>query len=276
MEVRSGGRRQAAEFIVKAMGVAILMMALSYGGRFCGDLFTPEEISASRQLASTVFGFVSVLFSIVLGLLVSAGHQKFNAFRTDIQKIVSSLMHVGYILRHLGANSGESLRAVVVLAENIRDRIWTGGGERKFRSYDSIFADLELITRSMNEIGGDIEHRSEVVELRGLLAEIMNVQLTVFRETRNRVPILLLSVVFGWACLIFFFLGFAMRPGVASFYIVLAGALSVAGAYYLILELSHPFAGLFSISSDMFDLSIRHIRAGTRPDPSSAAPATAE
>ena len=48
--------------------------------------------------------------------------------------------------------------------------------------------------------------------------------------------------------------------------------LSIAGAYYLILELSHPFAGLVSISSDMFDLSIRHLGADTRPAPSVVPP----
>lgn len=73
------------------------------------------------------------------------------------------------------------------------------------------------------------------------------------RSLTTRVPNLLLNVVLGWACILFF--GYGLLSDVDALTIVLAalGAICVASAVFLILELSDPYSGLFRMSHEGFD-----------------------
>jgi hypothetical protein len=63
----------------------------------------------------------------------------------------------------------------------------------------------------------------------------------------------LLIVVVGWLAILFFSFGlFAPMNGVVI-NALLAAALSVAGAIFLVLEFDHPFGGLIQISSQHVD-----------------------
>ncbi len=83
--------------------------------------------------------------------------------------------------------------------------------------------------------------------------------MTIFRSLVDRVPSLLLAVVLGWSCVLFF--GYGLLSDVDALTIVLAalGAICVASAVLLILELSDPYSGLFRMPHERFD--------GTRSGP---------
>ena len=72
---------------------------------------------------------------------------------------------------------------------------------------------------------------------------IIDNQLTMIRSLVNPVPNLLLTVVVGWACLLFF--GYGLMAAINLLTIVMAalGALSIGSAAFLILELERPLRG---------------------------------
>jgi hypothetical protein len=78
----------------------------------------------------------------------------------------------------------------------------------------------------------------------------------------------LLVVVLGWSCVLFF--GYGLLSDVDALTIVLAalGAICVASAVLLILELSDPYSGLFRMPREGFDGLIRVLTEGaeTRAD----------
>ena len=57
----------------------------------------------------------------------------------------------------------------------------------------------------------------------------------------------------AWATLLFFGYGLLSGGNVAPFVVVAVGALAVASAAYLILDLSDPYAGLFRALSAPLD-----------------------
>ena len=103
------------------------------------------------------------------------------------------------------------------------------------------------------------EQRQYLASARDILGTIVETQVTMIRSLVDRVPFLLLAVVLGWSCVLFF--GYGLLSDVDALTIVLAalGAICVASAVLLILELSDPYSGLFRMPQEGFD--------GTRPGP---------
>ena len=69
----------------------------------------------------------------------------------------------------------------------------------------------------------------------------------------NPISIPLVVIVVAWTTLLFFGFGLLSGGNVASFLALVVGALAVASAAYLILDLSGPYAGLFRVSSAPLD-----------------------
>ena len=58
----------------------------------------------------------------------------------------------------------------------------------------------------------------------------------------------LIVIVVAWATVLFFSYGLLSGSDAASFVVVAVGALAVASAAYLILDLSSPYSGIFRTS----------------------------
>jgi hypothetical protein len=63
----------------------------------------------------------------------------------------------------------------------------------------------------------------------------------------NRLPLPLLIVLLLWAMALFIGFGLFARFNLTVMVSLLVGALSIAAAIFLILELNHPFSGLLRI-----------------------------
>jgi hypothetical protein len=68
------------------------------------------------------------------------------------------------------------------------------------------------------------------------------------RQLGNPVPLLLMVVVVGWSALLFFCFGLLATMSWISFLAQFLGSLAVAAAFFMILEFSSPYSGLFRIS----------------------------
>jgi hypothetical protein len=92
------------------------------------------------------------------------------------------------------------------------------------------------------------EQRQHLATVRDLFGTVVEAQLTMIRTLTDPVPNLLLHVVLGWACLLFF--GYGLLSAIDPLTAILAacGAIAVASAIFLILELSDPYSGLFRMT----------------------------
>jgi hypothetical protein len=249
-------------FIMRSLFVAIAVIAFFYFGHFIHCNFYNCDTNLTDPAISSILGLISTLFSIVAGLLISASYSQFNAQRADIQQIVSSLLHVDFILQHHLQDSREATECLHRQALRIRERFWPSNATlaSKDMSYEDIISDLDLITKIFDSLISEEERLSnDVFVIKGLLGDIMKTQFSMIRGIRNRIPKLLLWIVFSWACSIFFIFGLAYAVSTVSIYILLVGTAAVAGAFYLILELTNPFIGLFSISSNVLDILINRL-----------------
>jgi hypothetical protein len=72
------------------------------------------------------------------------------------------------------------------------------------------------------------------------------------------ISIPLIPIVVAWATLLFLGYGLMSGGGVTSFIAVLAGALAIASAAYIILDLSSPSSGLFRVLRQIYGQTSTH------------------
>jgi hypothetical protein len=75
-------------------------------------------------------------------------------------------------------------------------------------------------------------------------------RLMMFEQRGGSISWPFLTVLVFWICMLFLGFGLFARFNVTVTVALLAGALSVAGAIFLILELNHPYQGLMQISDE--------------------------
>jgi membrane-bound ClpP family serine protease len=96
--------------------------------------------------------------------------------------------------------------------------------------------------------------RDDLNSIREFSTKFVAIQSNIIRSLSSQMPALLLVVVFGWACLLFFLYGCLSDGNVLAILLLSLGAVAIASANFLILELTHPYQGIFKVSSAAFDL----------------------
>jgi hypothetical protein len=80
-----------------------------------------------------------------------------------------------------------------------------------------------------------------------LIASIQDLRLGTRLQTDNSVTWPFLSILVAWTVLLFFGFGLLARLNAAAVFTIAIGALSVASAIFLILELNAPYSGMLRL-----------------------------
>jgi hypothetical protein len=107
------------------------------------------------------------------------------------------------------------------------------------RAIADFFASLKPATEEQRELVGAAKQA---------FARIVETTLLMARQLANPVPLLLMAVVVGWSALLFFCFGPLATFSWISLLAQILGSLAVAAAFFMILEFSTPYSGLFRIS----------------------------
>ena len=109
----------------------------------------------------------------------------------------------------------------------------------------------------------------------GSRAKYHDTQMRMARQLASPFPPHVLTVVIGWATVLFLGNGLAATPNAVTVIALLAGAISIATAIFLILELSNPYIGFISVSSAGVDNALQvlgDVDAAARDETAPASP----
>ena len=97
-----------------------------------------------------------------------------------------------------------------------------------------------------------------------LARKYQDTQMLMARQLANPFPPHVLTIVVCWASALFLGNGVVATPNPVTVIAHLAGAIAIATAVFLILELSHPYSGLIRISPAGVDSALRALGAAPR------------
>jgi hypothetical protein len=236
--------------------IAPVIFACTFGAALLGVFFRsrlPENQldTDSADTVKLVMGLIATLTALVLGLLISSAHSAYNAQSTEVQQLGVHIYQIDRILAQFGPDAAQP-RALLrkVVAADI-ERTWRNGVAHApsaapleaRREAEELFTQIASLspTTNLQRFGQArvLELLTSVGETRRLLSEQAQVSLSW----------LFLIILGAWLTLLFFGFGLFARLNRTVIVALLAGAVSVAAAVFLILEMHQPYHGWMQVSS---------------------------
>ena len=214
--------------------------------------FLPEyDLSPdSRDAVKLATGLVATMSALLLGLLVSSAKTLYDAARSEVMQTASKFAILDRILAIYGPQAAGVRADLHALIEEVIRRIWSDD------------ANLQAQSKPKNEIGNayyiavlrleahDDTQRVLKAQAVSLILEIAQVRSLMQAESITSTSKPILKVVVLWLMMIF--LGFSLiaPPNATANVALIASAVCVSGAIFLILEMNDPFDGVGRISSE--------------------------
>jgi len=236
--------------LTTAIVSACLVAAVWIGMRFRRFLPVDHLSPESRDTVKLAMGLVATMSALLLGLLVSSAKTSYDTTRLQMIQVASKFALLDRVLAIYGPHAAEVRGELHTLMEESMRRLWPHDADHTARSM------------SRTQIGNAfyltilrLEARDDTERILKAQAENMTIELGQIRSLMEAesIPSIsepMLAVVVLW--LVMIFLGFSLiAPANATAnFALIASALCVAGAIFLILELDRPFDGLLRISSE--------------------------
>jgi hypothetical protein len=236
--------------------IAALIFGCTFGGALFG-IFLRGRLPAdhldgdSKDVVKLVMGLIATMAALVLGLLNSSAYSAFNAQAAEIQQLGVHLYQIDRILAHFGQDATQARAQLRRLVAADIERTWRKDGAGAALSTpvqariegEQLFERIASLspTTNLERYGQSraLQLLTSVGETRGLLNEAARGSLSWF----------FLAVLASWLTFLFFGFGLFAHFNTTVVVALVAGALSVAAASVLIVEMNQPYHGWIQVSS---------------------------
>jgi len=247
---------------VNSLAVSFIVFTIIFGAAVVGMLLRrvlPEHhLSAdSKEVIKLGTGLVATMAALVLGLLVASAKGSFDAQSAEVTQASANIILLDRLLAQYGSETKEirqSLRNITVRA---LEETWSKdrNGPPEFRAGGNEIM-LEEIQGLSPENNLQRTIQSQALSIAMNLAQT---RWLMFEQGVNSVSNPMVVVLVFWLAIIFLTWGMFSRPNASVVASLIAAALSVSGAMFLILEMYNPYRGLIQISSAPARAALAHL-----------------
>jgi hypothetical protein len=238
------------------MFVAAIAFVFIFGGAVLGIFLRrafPEQHlnSDTRDVVRVGTGLVATLSALVLGLLIASAQSALQTQSNQIRQMTANVILLDNLLARSGADA-QPVRALLRSGvKSLVERIWreqdvaaTNSAPFEATAQADLFFDSLLKLTPRND--AERITQTKAIQLGIDLAQTR----VLFAQSSYSVPKPFEGVLVFWLSAIFISFGLFARPNVIIAATLSVCALSASTAIFLIVELSHPFTGLMSITSE--------------------------
>ena len=232
-------------FVYRAAIVALATFVSALIGFGAHGLLPAAYVVELKGMVGSVVGLVASLLSLVLSLLIWTSHGLFTTQQMQLQTLGRKIIELDFAFAAYGSEAAQWRVLLREHVKRIQARLWADGVEaRRIVLHGKLPEDLlgaRAFFASLHPENDEQRHALETAK--DAFGTIVDTQLTMIRSLVDRVPNLLLNVVLGWACLLFF--GYGLLSVADAVTVVLAGlgAVAVGSAVFLILRAERPLHG---------------------------------
>jgi len=248
--------------ITVSLAVTLCVFAGGVGGLVLHRIVPKAHMTKETQdVIRLGTGMLSVMASLVLGLLIATGKSTYDRADADNRSYAAELILLNETLRDYG-NAAAVPRALLrqYTAQALRD-VWPEPGEGPVRVENQ-------------EAGETLEHVREAIRAltpvdagqRWLQDQALQINVSLLRQrwllieqNGPSVRPVVIAILVSWITLLFASFGLnAPRNGtvVVAF---LVCSLAIGGSIFLILEMDNPFTGILKISSEPMVSALSHM-----------------
>ena len=239
--------------------MSIVVAVLTFGGGYLGlrlRKLLPEQHSVdnSREMIGSVMGLVTLLLALVLGTIVGSAYFFSSTQQSELQTFSSHALQLDKALAQFGPETKPARDRLKDSLTRAYDLFWGGGDvDPQKLTVATAVAGLQPMDDYLNSLDAKTPGQQKSLAAAGAhYGQIVQTRLMMSLQLANPVSKPLIVVVVTWSFFLFCGFGLLSQSNATTLSALAFGAIAVASAIFLILELSHPYTGLFRISPAAF------------------------
>jgi hypothetical protein len=251
---------------MSSLNIALVSAGCIFGGVVAG-MFLKSRLpdhhlsNDSKDTIKLGAGMLATLSALILGLLVSSAKSTFDTVNAEIMQGASKLIYLDRVLANYGPETKparEQLRQTVAAGIQM---VWPGekNGGAGLTAFEQA-SGMERLQLKLNELTpANDRQRQMFQQAQQLCAELQQARWLTIEHTQNVLPMPFLVMLLFWLTALHLSFGLFAPRNATVIFVLLVCAVSVSGAIFLILEMSHPFSGLIKISSAPMLKALEHL-----------------
>ena len=237
------------------MAISWVVFACTFAGALLGVALRrglPEHhINEDfKDIVKLGMGLIATMAALVLALLIASAKSYHDLQSTEVSELASDFILLDRTLARYGPETRQARSGIPITIKTLIDQTWSGDSFRS-ESMDRAFGPhAEIFYGEMRQIEPHTEFQ------RAVYAQVMQIGMELGRkrsflleQKTGSIPTPFLVVLVFWLALIFASFGLFAPTNWTTIGVLIACALSVAAAIFMILELDRPFQGMMQVSS---------------------------
>ena len=246
--------------------IFLISVGCIFGGALLGLLLSrvlPEHHlrDNSKDTVKVVAGTIATLAALVLGLLVGSAKNSFDALNTEITQSSTKVILLDRALAAYGPETKEAReqlrRGVITLIETFWPEEKTeASGFAVFERTNKI----ETLQAKLRELTPATDAQRQLLsQAQQISSDLVQSRWLVIEQAQSALPVPFLVVLLFWLAMLHLSFGLFAARNATVITVLLISALSVSGAIFIILEMSHPLQGMVKVSSAPLRKALEHL-----------------
>jgi len=245
--------------------IGILVFLVVFSGAIIGMLLNrllPEDHLAkeTQDVIRLSTGMLSVLASLLLGLLIASAKTSFDHIDSDVRQFSGIIIQLGDTLRGIGPEAEGALGLLRnYTLRNVNDH--KGGIEEPTALEDIVAGNILLQLRDEIIALPDIMPKISMLHTQAwvLFQDLQQRRWKIIQESPSTFPPALLIILVAWIALIFLTFGFNAPHNATVFVSLLVCSAAIGCAIFLVHEMDEPFDGFIQISREPMETALAHL-----------------
>jgi Protein of unknown function (DUF4239) len=237
-----------------AAAVAAAVFAAGLAGLVLQRVLPEKHTTGpSRDMIGAVVGLLTLLCALVSGLLIWTAYGVYAGQNTAIQNLAAKALQLDLALQDYGPEANPERAALRDRVGKTIDQVWGArASDANFAANN--FAAAIVIMRDPQKVLQQLkpstdQQKQALATATSTIDAIARARLQMSFALSAPVSYPLLLTVVGWVAFLFLGFGLMSRASPAPVITLAVGAVAIASAVLLILDLSNPYAGVFRVSS---------------------------
>jgi hypothetical protein len=261
--------------IQSAVLVFILLLASTGVGAIVRPLL-PEEHKAQEtvQLVQLLVGMLVTFAALVLGLLTASAKTGFDTTDNDVRSYAAALIELDQVMRDYGADLDQTRALLRAYTSAAIASTWPSeppppGDYPKIEASPQVGGKLAspvlgaMLDRAQRQVRllepADAYRRKLAVDSATRFGQLIALRWKLIEEAHGSISVPFYAVLVFWLVVVFASFGLSAPRNLIVFITLGLGAVSIASAIFVILDLDTPFGGLFSASSQPLRDALMHL-----------------
>jgi hypothetical protein len=247
--------------------ISILIFVITLGAALLGllvhsNLPEQQKTDSARSVVAQVAGLVSLLLALVLGTLIGTSFAFFGTQKAELETLSAQILELDQALAQYGPETKPARDKLKEATARAYDAFWGGGqADPELLKVASPLTTFQATKAFLSTLTPTTDAQKQALASAGVLAGqiehgriLMNLQVASHPVSAGLTVVLVI-----WSVVLFFGMGlFAQSNGLVLSALTF-GALCVAFAIFLILELGLPYTGLFRVSPAALEETLAYI-----------------